>query len=393
MHRIAIYIDSRENYGGAFQYSKAWINALNSLSSEDLSITALYTSKRWKEYLDKFPGIECVFIKKLQIFKKLYQFLISIGLINLVRFIADKIDSEIKFINARNFDIIIFPASDTIACLVRSKVIGTIHDLMHRYERRFKESGSYFVYKYREHYFKRLLILSKIVLVDSGLGKEHIIASYKKIKAGIYVLSFIAPDYIYSNHADAFPGSDISDISLKYIFYPAQFWPHKNHYNLLRALKILRDKGTVIMLLFSGNKELEYKRLVKFVKDNDLERQVKFHGYIPESEIVAFYQNALAMVMPTFFGPTNIPPVEAILLGCPPIVSDIYGMPSQLEDAALYFNPNNPEEIADRIESIIKQTGLRENLIANGLKIRENFSQDRFKNDIKGILSRVLDNK
>jgi glycosyltransferase involved in cell wall biosynthesis len=388
---MAIYIDTLENDGGAFQYSKAWIHALNSLSSHDLSVTVLYTRKSWKEYLDKFPGFEKVFIKKLQILNKLYQLLISLGLIGLVKFIADKIDSEIKFINARTFDIIVFPASDTIACLVKSKVIGTIHDLMHRYERRFKESGSFFVYKYREHYFNRLLLISKTLLVDSVLGKEHVIASYKKIKATIYVLPFTAPDYISSKEKRT-PVSGLSDISMKYIFYPAQFWPHKNHYNLLKAIKILKDKGTVVMLIFTGNKRLEYNKLVKFINENDLGKQVKFNGYVPESEIISYYQNALAMVMPTFYGPTNIPPVEAILSGCPPIVSDIYGMPSQLGDAALYFNPDDPEEIADRIESIMKQPGLRDELIANGLKIREKLSQDRFQNDIKGILNKVLDN-
>jgi len=50
------------------------------------------------------------------------------------------------------------------------------------------------------------------------------------------------------------------------------------------------------------------------------------------------------MIMPTFFGPTNIPPLEAIAVGCPVAVSNIYGMPHQLGDAALYFNPTRVEK-------------------------------------------------
>jgi glycosyltransferase involved in cell wall biosynthesis len=392
MHRIAVYIDSRENDGGAFQYSKAWINALHSIASEDLNITVLFTCINWKEYLKTFTGIETVFIKKLQVLNKLYQFLFAIGLSGPGKFIARAFDPEIKSIDARNFDVIVFPVSDTIACFVKSRVIGTIHDLMHRYEKRFKESGSYFVRRYRENYFKRLLLLSETVVVDSELGRKHVKDSYKNINAGIRVLSYIAPDYIYTPQDKGLPAKIIHDISLPYIFYPAKFWPHKNHLHLLKAVKILKDRGTVITLLFSGEKNLEYKRLLKYVKDNELERQVKFTGYIPDSEIVAYYQNALAMVMPTFYGPTNIPPVEAILSGCVPVVSDIYGMPSQLEDAALYFNPNEPDEIAERIESLVKQPGLRDKLLVDGLKIRDKFSQDRFKNDVKDLLSNYLSN-
>lgn len=393
MNRIAIYIDTQRNKGGSAQYSKSLIHALNSLSADNLSITVIYTYKIWGEYLKNFSGIESVFVKKSLILNKQYQFLISLGFLKLAKYFACKFDSEIKIINAKNFDIIIFPAQDAIACLVKTKVIGTIHDLMHRYERRFKESGGFFIYRYRENYFKQLLIISQAVLVDSELGKEHVIESYEQIKADICVLPFIAPDYIYSGDEEKFIPSYVSEMSLKYIFYPALFWPHKNHYNLLKAIKLLKDRGTIVMVVFSGNKRLEYGRLKKFVKANDLENQVKFLGYIPEPEIIGLYKNALAMVMPTYYGPTNIPPIEAILSGCPPLVSNIYGMPTQFGDAALYFNPDDPVEIADKIESIVKQKDLRDNLITQGVKIRGQFSQERFQNDLKNVLEKFLDNQ
>ena len=62
-----------------------------------------------------------------------------------------------------------------------------------------------------------------------------------------------------------------------------------------------------------------------------------------------FYLRARAMIMPTFFGPTNIPPLEAMATGCPLIVSDVYAMKEQSGDAALYFNPHSPDEIAEKI--------------------------------------------
>ena len=62
-------------------------------------------------------------------------------------------------------------------------------------------------------------------------------------------------------------------------------------------------------------------------------------GYVPDEELPALYRRARALVMPTFLGPTNIPPLEAFACDCPVAISGIYGMPEQLGDAALYFDP------------------------------------------------------
>jgi glycosyltransferase involved in cell wall biosynthesis len=155
---------------------------------------------------------------------------------------------------------------------------------------------------------------------------------------------------------------------------------------LLKALRILTARGKKVNLVLSGKRDREYKNLNRYITDFNLSNQVFFPGYITDSEIVSYYKNALALVMPTFFGPTNIPPIEAIILGCPPIVSNIYGMQSQLGNAALYFNPNDPVELADRIESILEDNELRKTLLRNGASLKQKFAQERFKNDLKLIL-------
>lgn len=392
MKRIAIYIDTQYKSGGKYQYTKSLINAIYSISSNNFALTFLYTKRSWEDYLKSYSGVDCIFLRKSQILNITYQVLISLGFFKLIKFLSNKLDGEIRFIDNLNFDFVMFPASDTIACLVNSKSIGTIHDLMHRYERRFKESGGFFKYRFRENYFKRILYSSKAILVDSELGERHVRESYKKIKARIFILPYIAPDYVYSQNIDKEKPINGPETTSNFIFYPSQFWPHKNHYNLLKALKILKDRGNIIDLILSGGMDREYWKLLKFVENNSLHNQVKFMGYIPESELVLIYRKALAMVMPTFFGPTNIPPIEAILLGCPPIVSNIYGMPYQFENAALYFNPDDPIEIADRIEQVLKDKKLRMRILENGEIIKMKFSQERFRNDIEDILRRIFDN-
>ena len=390
MKRVAIYINTQYNSGGTFQYTKSLIKAIDSLSSDKLSLTLLYTYSSWEDYLNSYPKTKRIFLKKSQLINKLYKVFISLGFNRILKLFAARIDKEVQYINNQKFDLIFFPAGDAIACLVSANVIAAIHDLMHRYERRFKESGGFFNYRFRENFYKSLLISSKAVLVDSLLGEKQVRESFEKILTKIFILPFIGPDYIYSLALNEKISSTCTGSSQSYIFYPAQFWPHKNHINLLKALKILTDRGEIIDLILSGTKDREYRTLKEYVSNNNLIGQVKFSGYINDQELVDLYRNALALVMPTFYGPTNIPPIEAILLGCPPIVSNIYGMPDQFEDASLYFNPEDPVDIANRIESILLDNGLKSRIIKNGERIKHKFSQERFSNDIKNILNLSL---
>ena len=81
------------------------------------------------------------------------------------------------------------------------------------------------------------------------------------------------------------------------------------------------------------------------VESLGLDDNVLFLGYVPDEDMPALYRSARALVMPTFFGPTNIPPLEAFALGCPVATSRIYGIPEQLGDAALLFDPASVDEI------------------------------------------------
>jgi len=390
MNKIAIYIDSEYNGSGGSQYTKALLNALIGLSTNNISLTVIYTRKGWDNHLNKIKNIKSIFFRNNSYLKRIYQILISLGCLLIAKIIAHKYDPIVEYIENNNYDLVIFPSADTLACLVNSKVVGTIHDLMHRYEKRFKESGSIFKYHYRDNYYQHLLLSSAAVLVDSNLGKRQVIESYSKIRANIFILPYIAPDYIYSKIIDNSYTSIISDCCRKFLFYPAVFWPHKNHINLIKAILILKERGQLIDLYLGGKKQYEYKKLHKFVNENGLEEQVKFLGYISYADMIYLYKNAFAMVMPTYFGPTNIPPIEAVMLNCPLIISNNYGMNEQCEDAAIYFNPNSSLEIAIAIELLLTNNELRNNLLRNGIKIKEKFSQKRFETDIDNILQKLI---
>jgi glycosyltransferase involved in cell wall biosynthesis len=109
-----------------------------------------------------------------------------------------------------------------------------------------------------------------------------------------------------------------------------------------------------------------YDEVRALVSERNLDDNVHFMGYVPDSDMPGLYRRARALVMPTFFGPTNIPPLEAFVMGCPVATSRIYGVPEQLGDAALLFDPNSVEEIHDCLVRLWRDDSLCAMLVAQG---------------------------
>ena len=87
---------------------------------------------------------------------------------------------------------------------------------------------------------------------------------------------------------------------------------------------------------------------------------------MPQRELAVLYRRALALTYVSFFGPENLPPLEAFALGCPVIAADVPGAREQLGDSALLVDPTRPEEIAQAIRSLHRDPSLRQTLVERG---------------------------
>src|SRR5688572_28944338 len=262
---------------------------------------------------------------------------------------------------------------------------------MHRYEKQFKESSAFGRGKFRDRLFQTMCDHSKLLLVDSIVGKEQLIESYNADPNKVMALPYIAPAHILE-YKDEEHGEYFKKINLPhtFIFYPAQFWPHKNHKILIEAANVLKRKLKDFHLVFTGPKKYAYQELYDYCRDNDLLSNVTFLEYVPNEVLGGFYLRARALVMPTYYGPTNIPPLEAIALKCPVAVSNIYGMPEQLGDASLYFDNTNLNEVVEVLEKLWVDDHLREQLRRNCVKHFLNWNQDKFNERLYNIISEYI---
>jgi len=97
------------------------------------------------------------------------------------------------------------------------------------------------------------------------------------------------------------------------------------------------------------------------------------------------------MVMPTFFGPTNIPPLEAFACGCPAAVSNVYGMPEQADGAALLFDPNSMEQMASVMERLWVDDELCRGLAIRGRQRIAQWGAPQYGEALRNILHSVTD--
>jgi glycosyltransferase involved in cell wall biosynthesis len=153
-----------------------------------------------------------------------------------------------------------------------------------------------------------------------------------------------------------------------YLFYPANFWPHKNHRLLLTAYGALRARrpGPVPDLVLTGALAEPAAALAEAVRAMGLADHVHLLGYLPDGDLAALFEGATLVVFPSLYEGFGMPVLEAMYFGRPVACSDVASLPEVAGDAALYFDPRRPEDVVRAIERLLDEPELRASLARRG---------------------------
>ncbi len=264
--------------------------------------------------------------------------------------------------------------------------ITTVWDLQHRLQPYFPEVSQGGEWEKREKHYQTILKRATYIITGTQTGKSEIEKFYQVSPERIAILPFPTPEF--NQKINSINPEEIQNkynLPEKYLFYPAQFWPHKNHIALILALENLSQLYEITLpVVFVGSDKGNKVFIEGKIDELKMNNQVYFLGFVPENDLISLYRNAFALIFLTFFGPDNLPPLEAFALGCPVIASNVAGASEQLGDAALLVNPTQPDKIALAIKSLVEDENLRQTLIQRG-KIRA--SQWTTQNYIQGIFT------
>ena len=239
MSKIGLFLEGEPSGGGTFQYTQTMLEAVAALPSDQFSVVVGYASEAWLAYLGSYN------LKVVHIPRGVWARAFGLGwaLLGLPmrawHTICPFFHPMVKTLLREQCDLWIFPAHNLRSYQFPVPALVAIHDLMFRYEKRFPEFASRWEYLNRERSCRNICRWSKGVLVDLELGRKQMVESYDIAAAHVHVLPYIAPKYMFS--AEVPPDfEERYQLPAKFIFYPAQFWAHKNHKNLLEAIARLK---------------------------------------------------------------------------------------------------------------------------------------------------------
>jgi glycosyltransferase involved in cell wall biosynthesis len=253
----------------------------------------------------------------------------------------------------------------------------TVWDLQHRLQPFFPEVSEHGIWDRRERYFSRVLRRAAFVIAGTSAGKSEIERFYGIDPTRIVIAPHPTPASPPERETDE---DVLARLRLEpgFLFYPGQFWPHKNHISLLHALRALIDRGSDHQLVLAGSDWGGGRHYVeRSIEALELSEHVRILGFVDRSDLPALYRNALATTYMSYFGPENLPPLEAFAAGCPVVASNVPGAEEQLGDAAILVNPSLPSEIADAIDKV-GVAEVRRSLIAKGTERAATNTAERF---------------
>lgn len=376
---IAVIFEHELSAGG--NYSQSLNNVLLSTRLEDQNTTVkiITTNPRNIPKLNEY-GIEA-HLYTINFFSYAWMKLrcsVPYFIYRILRRLEGKNHIE-KFLQKAGVDLVYFVSQSGFAqFLEKTNYLYTLFDLCHRDQPEFPEVSKFRAFENRERAFTTNLARSVGVFVDSEIGKTNAIFRYRLDCDRVHVLPF-SPSVAISSAkiGNIFDVKKRYELPCDYVFYPAQFWPHKNHVYILEALKRLeQNRGIIVGAIFAGGDRGNMGYIKDCTKKMQLEKRVIFAGFVSNEELATFYLQSLALVMPTFFGPTNLPPLEAFRLGVPVLYSDLKGLRDQVNNAALLLDLTDPESLSSKLHELIESQHLRRELVDKGYRFLESIDSD-----------------
>lgn len=238
------------------------------------------------------------------------------------------------------------------------KFVVTVYDMIHEIYRNDLKDDMTISYK------KELINEASAIIAISESTKNDILNFFPNIDPQKIHITYLG---------NSFPISEISVKEKNYILFTGQRYDYKNFKNFVIAVAPLLKKYQ-LKLIFTGRKFTIEE--ISFFHNLDILEYVD-QRYVNDEELRILYNEALLFVFPSKYEGFGIPILEAFASKCPLVLSNTSSFPEIAKDGGYYFNPNNIDEIQEKIEDVICSENLRNELIMRGTNRLKDFSWEK----------------
>ena len=221
------------------------------------------------------------------------------------------------------------------------------------------------------------------IIKEYHIPEERIIVVYPGIKPTVYQESqSCTMDILQSKYK----------ISKNFILFVGTLQPRKNIARLIEAFAKIQPQEKMphdLQLVIVGKKGWLYEDIIKKPIELGIEEKVKFLDFVTDEELNIFYKEAICFVLPSLYEGFGLPVLEAMQHGCPVITSNTSSLPEAGGGAVLYINPEDIDDIAEKMNTLIKDKQLRQQLIEKGKKQILKFSWEKTSKETLKVLEKA----
>ncbi len=217
-----------------------------------------------------------------------------------------------------------------------------------------------------------------------GVPEEKIVVTHLGVRQELSIKNKeLSMDYIEKKY----------NVTKPYVLFVGTLQPRKNIERLIEAFSKLVSSNADLELVIIGKKGWLYEPILEAPKKYKVENQVKFLDFVPDEDMPAFYQNAECFVLPSLYEGFGLPVLEAMRYDCPVLTSNISSLPEAGGDAALYFNPEDVDDIAQIIEKVLTDKKLKSDMVKKGREQIKKFSWEKTAKQTLQVLEEVAESK
>lgn len=348
--RIGLLLTGGYNWVGGLYYVINIIKVLkNTDEAENIEIIVFYSNNTPKDIIEEVKelGLELANIDRFSFMKKVFY--------KFFRLITNRNLQSEHIINPYKLNVL-YPLSQYFHDLggLNCKIVYWIYDFQHKFlPHLFKQNEII----QRDKNFAEIAKHAEYLVVSSEDAARHFHHFYPTSKSKLYILRFVSViDKSKLKNTDTL--QKIYQVNVPYFIVANQFWIHKNHIVVLKAINKLKQKKLKFKVIFTGKQHDHrnpdyFKELSEYISENNISEYIDFTGFISREDQLGLIQNSLAVIQPSKFEGWSTVVEDAKALDKYLLLSNLAVHVEQVQNNGSFFDSNDFEKLAMYMEKVL----------------------------------------